>query len=89
MGVFHRRPVRFAPTTDNGRVYAGSDDGTAYCLDAATGKLIWNHTAASEKNVLVPNDGRLVSPGACAARSPWTAARLFSPPVFFRTRAST
>lgn len=55
-------PVRFAPTIDNGRVYAGSDDGTAYCLDAATGKLIWNHTAASEKNVLVPNDGRLVSP---------------------------
>ena len=70
-------PVRFAPTIDNGRVYAGSDDGTAYCLDAATGKLIWNHTAASEKNVLVPNDGRLVSPWACAARSPWTAARLF------------
>mgnify|MGYP003323376403 FL=1 len=55
-------PVRFAPSIDNGRVYAGSDDGTAYCLDAATGKLIWSHTAASEKNTLVPNDGRLVSP---------------------------
>jgi len=55
-------PVRFAPSIHDGRVYAGSDDGTAYCLDAATGKLIWNHTAASEKNTLVANDGRLVSP---------------------------
>ncbi|MAE31570.1 MAG: hypothetical protein CMO43_08300 [Verrucomicrobiales bacterium] len=55
-------PVRFAPSIHDGRVYAGSDDGTAYCLDAATGKLLWSHTAASEKNTLVPNDGRLVSP---------------------------
>jgi len=57
-------PVRFAPSIHNNRVYAGSDDGTAYCLDAATGRLIWSHTAASEKNTLVPNDGRLVSPWA-------------------------
>ena len=55
-------PVRFAPSVHGGRVYAGSDDGTAYCLDAATGKLLWKYTAASEKNKLVPNDGRLVSP---------------------------
>ena len=55
-------PVRFAPSIHNGRVYAGSDDGTAYCIDGDTGKLIWSHTAASEKNKLVPNDGRLVSP---------------------------
>tara|TARA_B100000929_G_scaffold213610_1_gene170627 strand:- start:12 stop:938 length:927 start_codon:yes stop_codon:yes gene_type:complete len=55
-------PVRFAPSIHDGRVYAGSDDGTAYCLDAVTGRLIWSHTAASEKNKLVPNDGRLVSP---------------------------
>ena len=54
-------PVRFAPSIHDGRVYAGSDDGTAYCLDAVTGRLIWSHTAASEKNKLVPNDGRLVS----------------------------
>jgi outer membrane protein assembly factor BamB len=55
-------PVRFAPSIHDRRVYAGSDDGTAYCLDAVTGRLIWSHTAASEKNKLVPNDGRLVSP---------------------------
>ena len=54
-------PVRFAPSIHDGRVYAGSDDGTAYWLDAVTGRLIWSHTAASEKNKLVPNDGRLVS----------------------------
>ena len=55
-------PVRFAPSIHDGRVYAGSDDGTAYCLDAGTGRLIWSDTAASENNKLVPNDGRLVSP---------------------------
>ena len=55
-------PVRFAPSIHNGRVYTGSDDGTAYCLDTTTGKLIWSYTAGSEKNTLIPNDGRLVSP---------------------------
>jgi len=57
-------PVRFAPSIQDNRVYAGSDDGTAYCLNAVTGKLIWKHTAASERNILVANDGRLVSPWA-------------------------
>lgn len=34
-------PVRFAPAACEGRVYAGSDDGYLYCLDAATGNLLW------------------------------------------------
>lgn len=29
----------------DGRVYAGSDDGHVYCLDAQTGALIWKHRA--------------------------------------------
>ncbi|MFQ5730499.1 MAG: PQQ-binding-like beta-propeller repeat protein [Planctomycetaceae bacterium] len=28
-----------------GRLYAGSDDGCAYCLDAGTGRQIWKHQA--------------------------------------------
>ncbi len=38
-------PVRFAPQVADGRVYFGSDDGYAYCLDAADGSLIWKERA--------------------------------------------
>jgi len=34
-------PVRFAPVVAGGKLYAGSDDGHLYCLDAATGALLW------------------------------------------------
>ena len=57
-------PVRMAPTWAANRVYAGSDDGSAYCLEAATGKLIWKHAAAGTNNYLLPNNGQPVSPFA-------------------------
>jgi outer membrane protein assembly factor BamB len=34
-------PVRCAPACWKGRVYAGSDDGYLYCLDAESGRLVW------------------------------------------------
>jgi outer membrane protein assembly factor BamB len=34
-------PIRIAPCFSYGKVYFGSDDGHAYCLDAMTGKLLW------------------------------------------------
>ena len=43
-------PVRFAPNVANGRVYAGSDDGYAYCLDVADGSVIWKENAGSGQN---------------------------------------
>ena len=33
-------PIRLAPTVHDGRLYVGSDDGHAYCLDAEDGQLI-------------------------------------------------
>ncbi|MEQ2009238.1 MAG: PQQ-binding-like beta-propeller repeat protein [Limisphaerales bacterium] len=39
---FTEGPVRLAPTVAAGRVYAGSDDGLVYCLDAKDGRLVWN-----------------------------------------------
>ncbi len=53
-------PVRFAPTVCAGRVYFGSDDGHVYCLDAATGTLVWKRRAgASDEKVL--GNGRMIS----------------------------
>ncbi|MDA7916104.1 PQQ-binding-like beta-propeller repeat protein [Verrucomicrobia bacterium] len=34
-------PVRLAPTVHKGKVYIGSDDGSAYCLNSVNGKLVW------------------------------------------------
>lgn len=46
-------PVRLAPTVADGLLYAGSDDGHLYCLDAATGTLRWRFRAAlSSRRVL-------------------------------------
>ena len=53
-------PVRFAPIAWQGRVYAVSDDGCLYCLDAVQGRLIWKfRIAPSEQKVL--GNGRLIS----------------------------
>ncbi len=57
-------PVRMAPTVHEGRVYAGSDDGSVYCLEARDGTLLWKQTPAGAENYLVPNDGKFVSPFA-------------------------
>ena len=53
-------PVRFAPAVDSGKVYAGSDDGYVYCLDAASGSLAWK-TRATPSNDLMFINGRMAS----------------------------
>jgi outer membrane protein assembly factor BamB len=57
-------PVRMAPTWAEGKIHVGSDDGSAYCLDAADGSLVWKATPAGAENRLVPNNGQPVSPWA-------------------------
>ena len=39
-------PVRVAPQIAEGRVYFGSDAGLAYCVEAATGRLVWSFRGA-------------------------------------------
>ncbi len=53
-------PVRFAPVAWKNKVFAGSDDGCFYCLDATTGKLLWKFRAVPSNRRIIGN-GRLVS----------------------------
>ena len=53
-------PIRLAPTVTQGRVYAGSDDGCVYCLDAASGTLLWKYRAVPEDRRM-PGNGRMIS----------------------------
>jgi outer membrane protein assembly factor BamB len=60
---FTSGPVRLAPTISDGRVYVGSDDGYAYCLDAKSGALVWKLRAG-------PNDERILARGRMISRWP-------------------
>ena len=45
---FTEGPVRFAPTIADGKIYAGSDDGFVYCLNAGDGTLVWKERVGGE-----------------------------------------
>ena len=51
--------VRIAPAYANGRVYFGSDDGYAYCLDAIDGRLIWKFQPSPTERLILHN-GRFI-----------------------------
>lgn len=60
---FTNGPVRLAPAIAAGKVYVGSDDGYAYCLDAQTGKLVWKLRAG-------PHEERILARGRMISRWP-------------------
>lgn len=53
---FTEGPVRMAPTFANGKVYAGSDDGRIYCLDANSGKLVFRRRVGPNNDRLPGNE---------------------------------
>ncbi|MCP3860037.1 MAG: PQQ-like beta-propeller repeat protein, partial [Phycisphaeraceae bacterium] len=53
-------PIRFAPAVASAEVYFGSDDGYVYCLDAASGVLVWKTLAAPSYDRVMGN-GRMIS----------------------------
>ena len=53
-------PVRFAPVVYKSKVYAGSDDGYLYCLDAKAGTLVWRFQAVPRSDKILGNE-RLIS----------------------------
>ena len=60
---FAEGPVRFAPVVAKGKVYAVSDDGYLYCLDAEDGSLCWKFRGlpAGRKDRKVIAHERLIS----------------------------
>ncbi len=52
--------VHYPPSVADGRLYAGSADGWAYCLDGNTGQQVWRFRAAPEER-RIPVYGRLAS----------------------------
>lgn len=53
-------PVRVAPTVAGDRVCFGSDDGRLYCLNVATGALIWKTRVVADAPFVAGN-GRVIS----------------------------
>ncbi len=60
---FTNGPIRLAPMIADGKLFIGSDDGCAYCLDAGTGKLVWKLRAG-------PNDEEILARGRMISRWP-------------------
>ncbi len=54
-------PARFAPAVRNDRVFAVSDDGFLYALDAATGRLLWKVNGSGQGPRRQLGNNRLVS----------------------------
>jgi outer membrane protein assembly factor BamB len=57
-------PVRLPPAWHRGKLYFGSDDGHAYCVDAARGTLVWKRKPSGEESLLL-NNGKLISHWPC------------------------
>lgn len=60
---FTNAPIRLAPAVADGKVFIGSDDGYAYCLDAQSGNLVWKLRAG-------PHDERILARGRMISRWP-------------------
>jgi outer membrane protein assembly factor BamB len=57
---FAEGPVRFAPTVYTDKVYFGSDDGYAYCLNSKDGSLVWKYRPGPSDEKIIGN-GRMIS----------------------------
>lgn len=83
--------VRFPPTAANGRLYFGSDDGYAYCIDGKSAAEVWRYRPILDKRH-TPSNGKLISLWPCrtgvliegrhayfgASMLPWEASYLCS-----------
>jgi outer membrane protein assembly factor BamB len=84
---------RATPTWNDGRIYALGAAGEFRCLDARTGKLIWNRNILTENGAqniewgmaaspLVVDDKVIVQPGGSAGKSVVAYNRLSGAPIW-------
>lgn len=52
-------PVRYPPSYYDGKLYFGSDDGYAYCINAQNGSFIWKYSPTGDTR-LIGNNGSLI-----------------------------
>jgi len=57
---FTDAPVRFAPALWQDRLFAVSDDGCLYCLDAQNGDLLWKKQGGPDSDMIIGNS-RMIS----------------------------
>jgi outer membrane protein assembly factor BamB len=53
---------RGTPTFDNGKLYAMTGEGTVVCLDAASGKIVWQIDSVKKFGATIPHWGYSESP---------------------------
>ncbi len=56
--------VRVAPAFDSSKIYFGSDDGHAYCVNASTGALIWKYRGGAS-DTMIASDHKFISRTPC------------------------
>jgi outer membrane protein assembly factor BamB len=61
---FTNAAVRFPPTWHEHRLYFGSDDGQAFCVDPASGAEHWRFRPVDDQRQ-VPSNGKLISLWPC------------------------
>ena len=52
--------IRFAPISNKGQLYFGSDDGNVYCLNSGDGSLAWKYRPSPSGERVIGN-GRMIS----------------------------
>jgi len=57
---FANGPLRLAPAVARDRVFVAADDGCLYCLEAATGQLLWKFRGGPAERLVLGNE-RLIS----------------------------
>jgi len=53
-------PVRYPPSFYEEKLYFASDDGYAYCINAANGSFVWKYSASGDDSRLIGNNGSLI-----------------------------
>ncbi len=58
---FHTEgPVRYPPAYYDGKLYFGSDDGYAYCIDAKNGSFNWKYSPSGGEARQIGNNGSII-----------------------------